>query len=85
VLAAWVGWKYWQRKRFLRSLAIARITPEELRAMLESGEEVVVVDVRSPLESEQDTVPGALRIPLEEMEQGHGAIPRDRDIVLFCS
>jgi rhodanese-related sulfurtransferase len=53
--------------------------------MLEAGEEIVVVDVRTALESETDSVPGALRIPLEDLETRHGDIPRDRDIILFCS
>jgi membrane protein DedA with SNARE-associated domain/rhodanese-related sulfurtransferase len=85
LVAAWVGWKFLQRWRFLRKLAVSRITPEELRRMLEAGEEIVVVDVRSTLETEVDTVPGALRIPLEDLETRHGEIPRDRDIILFCS
>ena len=85
LLAAWIGWKFMQRQRFLRKLAVDRIAPEELRRMLEAGEEIVVVDVRSALESEVDSVPGALRIPLEDLETRHGDIPRDRDIILFCS
>jgi len=85
LLAAWIGWKFAQRRRFLRKLAVARIAPEELRQKLEAGEEVVVVDVRSALESESDSVPGALRIPLEDLATRHGDIPRDRDIILFCS
>ena len=31
LLAAWIGWKFAQRRRFLRKLAVARIAPEELR------------------------------------------------------
>ena len=85
LLAAWIGGKFWQRQRFLRKLAVARIAPEELRQMLEAGEEVLVVDVRSALESAVDSVPGALRIPLEDLETRHADIPRDRDIILFCS
>jgi membrane protein DedA with SNARE-associated domain len=85
LLAAWIGWKFMQRQRFLRKLAVARIAPEELRRRLEAGEEIVVVDVRSALESDVDSVPGALRIPLEDLETRHGDIPRDRDIILFCS
>jgi membrane protein DedA with SNARE-associated domain len=85
LLAAWIGWKFLQRRRFLKKLAVARITPEELRQMLEADEEIVVVDVRSTLETEVDSVPGALRIPLEDLETRNGEIPRDRDIVLFCS
>ena len=85
LLAAWIGWKFAQRRRFLKKLAVARIAPEELRRKLEAGEDLVVVDVRSALESEADSVPGALRIPLEDLETRHGEIPRDRDIILFCS
>ena len=85
LLAAWIGWKFVQRRRFLKKLAVARITATELRAMLETGEQIVVVDVRTAVESQADSVPGALRIPLEDLEARHGEIPRDRDIVLFCS
>jgi membrane protein DedA with SNARE-associated domain len=85
LLAAWIGWKYAQRRRFLKKLAVARITAVELRAKLEAGEEIVVVDVRSAPESAVDSVPGALRIPLEDLETRHTDIPRDRDIILFCS
>jgi hypothetical protein len=35
--------------------------------------------------AEGQTLPGALRIAFEELEDRHGEIPRDRDIVLFCS
>jgi hypothetical protein len=85
LLAAWIFWKFEQRRRFLKKLAVARITAGELKQKLEAGEEIVVVDVRSALESDTDAVPGALRIPLEELEVRHLEIPRDRDIVLFCS
>lgn len=85
VLGAWIAWKFAQRRRFLKKLAVARITPVELREKLEAGEEIVVVDVRSALESQEDSVPGALRIPLEDLEERHVDIPRDRDIILFCS
>jgi membrane protein DedA with SNARE-associated domain len=85
LLSAWIGWKFTQRRRFLKKLAVARITATELRAMLDAGEQVVVVDVRTALESEADSVPGALRIPLEDLETRSGDIPRDRDIILFCS
>ena len=85
LLAAWIAWKYAQRQRFLRKLAVSRITALELKQKLEAGEDLVVVDVRSALESEVDSVPGALRIPLEDLDGRHRDIPRDRDIILFCS
>jgi membrane protein DedA with SNARE-associated domain len=84
LLAAWIVGKYLQRRRFMRKLAVARITPQELRAKLEAGEELVVVDVRHLLD-DADAIPGALRIPLEDLEQNDQLVPRDRDIILFCS
>ncbi len=85
LLAAWILWKFLQRRRFLKGLFAVRITAEELSQKLETGEEIVVVDVRSALQSEDNAIPGALRIPLEDIEQHHASIPRDRDIVLVCS
>ena len=85
LLAAWIGWKFMQRRRFLKKLAVARITATQLRAMLEAGEKIVVVDVRSALESTADSVPGALRIPLEDLDTRSDDIPRDQDVILFCS
>lgn len=86
-LAAYIAWKYIQRRRFIRSLRIARISPEELNRKIESGEEVVVVDLRHSLdfEAEPQTIPGAIRLAPDKLEEGHSQIPRDRDIVLFCT
>jgi membrane protein DedA with SNARE-associated domain len=85
LLAAWIAWKFIQRQRFLHKLAVARITVEELRDKLEAGEDVMIIDVRSARETEQFSIPGALRISIEDLEQQHAEIPRDRDVILFCS
>ncbi len=81
----WIAWKYFQRKRFLRKLAIARIPVEELERMLDAGEEVVIIDVRGELANPRDPIPGALRIPLSQIEARQKEVPRDRDVVLFCT
>lgn len=87
VLILFIGWKYLQRRRFLRRLQVARITPEELMRKLESGEDIVVADLRHPLDFEADRVkvPGALRLLPEELDGRHQEIPRDRDVVLYCN
>ncbi|MEX0803638.1 MAG: VTT domain-containing protein [Candidatus Binatia bacterium] len=86
-LAAYILWRYVQRQRFLRRLRIARISPQELMKKLSAGDEVMVVDLRQPLDIETVPfmIPGALRMALNEVEQRHQEIPRDRDIVLYCS
>lgn len=86
-LAAYIGWKYTERQRFLRQLRIARITPEGLMQKFEAGEELVVVDLRHAVEFEADgeKVRGALHLAPEDLESRHGEIPRDRDIILYCT
>ena len=86
-LAAYIMWKYFQRQRFLHRLRISRISPQELMDRLRVGEEVMIVDLRQPLDIETQPymIPGALRMSMEELEQRHQEIPRDRDIVLYCS
>ena len=82
--AAYVAWKYVQRRRFIRSL---RIAPDELRKKIEAGEEVVVVDLRGSLDfaAAPRTIPGAIRLAAEQLDSDHNMIPRDREIVLFCT
>jgi membrane protein DedA with SNARE-associated domain len=86
-LVAYVGWKYVQRRRFLRSLRVARITPEELRAELDAGADLVIVDLRHAIdvESEPRMVRGAMQLPAEELEQRGAELPRNRPLVLYCS
>ena len=86
-LAAYVLWKFIQRRRFLRRLRIARITPKELMDKLTTGENISIVDLRQPIDIEAfpQMIPGALRIAMEDIEDRHGEIPRDRDVVLYCS
>ena len=76
-----------QRQRFIRKLRIARITPEELKRKLDAGEDLVVVDLRSSVEfeAEGDKLPGALKMSPDEIEKRHQEIPRERDIILYCT
>ncbi len=86
-LAGYVGWKYFHRRRFLRELRIARITPEELKGKLDAGEDVIVVDLRHSydFQAEPETIPGAYRVETSELEEMSEQIPRDRDVVLYCT
>ena len=85
--AVYVVFKWIQRRRFLRKLRIARITVEQLEDALASSMPPVIVDLRSSLDVKATpfVIPGSLRIAAEELERRHHEIPRDRDIVLYCS
>jgi membrane protein DedA with SNARE-associated domain/rhodanese-related sulfurtransferase len=83
----YIGWKFYNRQKFLSKLKIARITPEELKEKLDRGEDVLIVDLRHELdfEANPETIPGALHVDAAELEEASEAIPRDREIVLFCA
>jgi membrane protein DedA with SNARE-associated domain len=87
LIAGWLLWKYFQRRRFIRSLRMDRITPEELQRKLQAGEPIAIVDLRHQLDFEADprTLPGALRFDAPELAHRHSEIPRDRDVVLYCT
>ncbi|HYL37865.1 MAG TPA: VTT domain-containing protein [Bryobacteraceae bacterium] len=87
LLAAYLAWKYYQRRRFIRDLRVARVTPDELRDMLESGRDIAIVDLRRALEVQHDQVqlPGAIWIALEDLEAREHEIPRDKEVILYCS
>jgi membrane protein DedA with SNARE-associated domain len=85
LFALWIGGKYIQRRRFLKQLDAARITPAELHGRLSSGEEFFIIDLRGGISEEPPLIPGAVRISPEELRAQGKVIPRDRDIILFCS
>ena len=76
-----------RRKMVLKQLASSRLEPEELLHQLEAGEKVYIVDLRHPLELMTDpfTLPGAQHFAPDVLAKRHGEIPRDRDIVLYCT
>ena len=79
--------KFIQRRRFLRNLRLARISPEELGRQLAAGDKPLIVDLRSAVDVGLTpyALPGAIRLAVEDLEQGRVALPRERDVVVYCS
>ncbi len=84
--------RYIRRLKFLRELRGLRLEPGQLWAMIEDARRAgsqlpFIVDLRHPLDILSDPVilPHALRIGPDELKQRQGIIPRDRDIVLYCT
>src|SRR5262245_44416936 len=87
VLVGYVALKYLRRWLFLRRLRIARLSPDILKRMLDAGEDVTIIDLRTALDvaAVPYAVPGSRWIPAEELDAHVSDIPRDRDLVLYCS
>jgi len=79
--------KYVQRRRFIRSLRVSRMTVDELKAAIDRGEQPFIVDLRHSLEFlvNPRTVSTAVRISPDELPLRHAEIPRDREVVLYCT
>lgn len=86
-LVIYIVGKYIRRQRFIRQLRIARITPVELKRQLDAGEALMIVDLRHSLDFGADPmmVPGAVHLSPDELERRSQEIPRDRDVVLYCT
>ena len=86
-LGTYIAYKFVARQRFLRELRIARITVDELKQKIDAGEQVTIVDLRHSLdfEAEPETIPGALHIEAKELEEQNNRLPRDGEVVLYCT
>jgi membrane protein DedA with SNARE-associated domain len=86
-LAFYVAYKFVARQKFLRELRIARISPIELKEKLDAGELLTIVDLRHSVDFEADpeTIPGAFRMDASELQQTGGRLPRDREVILYCT
>lgn len=86
-LAAYIGYKFVARQRFLRELRIARITVDELKAKIDAGNQVTIVDLRHSIdfEAEPETIPGAVHMEAKELEEKNDRLPRDGEVVLYCT
>ncbi len=76
-----------RRRRVLRQLVASRLEPEELKKQLDAGVHVYIVDLRHPLELLPDPfmLPGAVHFSPDALTARQNEIPRDRDVVLYCT
>ena len=65
---------------------IKEISADELRAKLDSGADVFILDVRQPEEHAEQAIPGATLIPLGELEERISELDayKDREIIVYC-
>jgi membrane protein DedA with SNARE-associated domain/rhodanese-related sulfurtransferase len=86
-LLAYIAYKWHQRRQFYAALRMARISVAELYQLIEAGAAPLIVDVRSATAHTVDprAIPGALRIPVASIHEHLAQLPRDRDIVLYCT
>ncbi len=87
LLVLYIVVKWWQRRRLLVALRMARITVDELNQSIAQGKQPVVVDVRSEAARLLDTriIPGALLADMNSLDRAVGHLPADSELVIYCS
>jgi membrane protein DedA with SNARE-associated domain/rhodanese-related sulfurtransferase len=83
----YVAFKYWERRSFFKAMRMARITAEELRALIHRLEDPFIVDLRTQSErdSDQRSIPGAHAVALADIHRLKDQFPGDREIIFYCS
>lgn len=86
-LAAYVLVKYLRRQLFLRTLRMARISPETLKRRLDAGEDITIIDVRTPLDMTATpyAIPGNRWLAADAIDEHEWEVLRDRELVIYCS
>lgn len=87
LLLLFVGWRYGQRRRFRRQLRINRITPKDAFALIEGGEPVTIIDLRSPKEIDdtREKIAGAMILRPSDLRSRAHEIPDSHQTILYCT
>jgi membrane protein DedA with SNARE-associated domain/rhodanese-related sulfurtransferase len=87
LLAAYIAYKWWERRTFYSMLRMARISVDELYRLMDAGHAPLVVDVRSPTARAMQprSIPGALHVTLQSSHEHLKDLPRDREIIVYCT
>jgi len=66
---------------------VPRITVQELKAKMDKGDDLVVVDVRTgnDYENSKLKIKGAVRISIVKIEDRYKELPKDKEIILYCT
>ena len=64
---------------------VTRLNVVEVKERLDSGSDIVVVDVRSKEEYDAGHIAGAISIPwTQDMDARYLELPRDKEIITYC-
>jgi membrane protein DedA with SNARE-associated domain/rhodanese-related sulfurtransferase len=92
MVLGFIIYRFVKQRRFITAVAAMRLEPAELKTMIDDAAAQgnippFIVDLRHPLDYLPDprVLPGALRIGPNELTQHQEIIPRDRDVVLYCT
>jgi rhodanese-related sulfurtransferase len=69
---------------FFNTTGCKNIGTEELNDKMKSGEDFLLLDVRTPQENAAQAIEGSYLIPLQELGHRIDELPRNKEIVVYC-
>ena len=87
LVALYLAYRWFVRRRFLKSLRASRIEVAELQEMIGRGDDPIVLDVRSRTHRKLDgrMIPGARPVDLDDLEPPLALISAGRNVVVYCA
>ncbi len=87
LVAGFVVFKILYRQYLIRRYSVPKVDSAELLNRLNSGQEIMILDLRNEeaFAGSGLMIPGARRIPPAQFEAQSDLIPRDMEIVLYCT
>jgi membrane protein DedA with SNARE-associated domain/rhodanese-related sulfurtransferase len=87
LLIGFLVYRFVRQRAFIKEMRAARVEPDELKQMLDHEQQVYIIDLRHPLDYLPDprTIPGSVMLTPDKLVERSDSIPRDRDVVLFCT
>jgi rhodanese-related sulfurtransferase len=64
---------------------IDTIPADRVKLLLDSGEKLVLIDLRPAKEFQEKRLPGARSIPMTELAKRFNEIPKTGQVVLYCA
>lgn len=87
LVIGYFAYKIITQQRFLRSLRMRRLRPEDVKERIDNDEDFHILDLRHDYDFKAlpHLLPGAVRVPMESIDRHNTKIPKNSDIVLYCS
>jgi membrane protein DedA with SNARE-associated domain/rhodanese-related sulfurtransferase len=87
VLLCYIAWRYWRRRRLMKTLEKARLSVDELYALMNSEAIPVIFDIRSTEKRILDpfAIPGSIHADERELQKIVASYDLNRKVVIYCS
>lgn len=64
---------------------VPRISVDEVKAKLDAGFNIVIIDSRSKSSYDNSRIPGAISLPLADMAEPYSDLDRYEEIITYCT